>query len=93
MCPDFIFFHGTEENVLASIVDPHGIHLADALPKLRGLAHFAEEQGGEFHRIEAVAEVDAHLRVLDLKDGAVRKAVEDADEVENLYRSEVAARY
>lgn len=32
MCPEFLFFHGDSENVKVSIVDPHGPHLADALP-------------------------------------------------------------
>ena len=41
MCPDFLFFHGDSENMKIAIVDPHGHHLADALPKLRGLAEFA----------------------------------------------------
>lgn len=40
-CPDFIFFSGTDEDVKVSIVDPHGFHLGDAIPKLRGLADFA----------------------------------------------------
>ena len=40
MCPDFIFFHGEDDEVKVSIVDPHGHHLADSLPKLRGLADF-----------------------------------------------------
>ncbi|RNH90365.1 type III restriction endonuclease subunit R [Micromonospora aurantiaca] len=40
MCPDFLFFHGDEHNVKVSIIDPHGYHLGDALPKLRGLASF-----------------------------------------------------
>ena len=53
MCPDFLFFHGVE-TVKVSIVDPHGPHFADALPKLRGLAEFAAKHGASFHRIESV---------------------------------------
>ncbi|HET7312840.1 MAG TPA: hypothetical protein VFJ08_00640, partial [Salinisphaera sp.] len=93
MCPDFVFFHGDEENVRASIVDPHGIHLADALPKLRGMAAFAADYGSEFYRIEAVAEIADKLRVLDLKDAGVRAAVADAKDVEVLYRGNAAADY
>ena len=36
---------------------PHGHHLADALPKLRGLADFAATHGESFHRIESVARI------------------------------------
>ena len=36
--PDFIFFAEQEGQVVADLVDPHGLHLADALAKLKGLA-------------------------------------------------------
>jgi type III restriction enzyme len=44
--PDFIFF-GTNRDgsVVVDLVDPHGHHLADALPKLRGLADYADVRG------------------------------------------------
>lgn len=94
MCPDFVFFHGTETDVKVSIVDPHGFHLSDALPKLRGLADFTTEYGEEFHRIEAVAQLaDKSLRVLDLKNEAVRQAIEQADDAEALYLSSAATDY
>ena len=86
MCPDFLFFHGDSENVKVSIVDPHGHHLADALPKLRGLAEFAAAHGASFHRIESVARMkDGTLRVLDLTDPDIRKAITKADDIESLY--------
>lgn len=93
MCPDFVFFHGNKGDVKASIVDPHGHHLGDALAKLRGLADFAAEFGNELHRIEAIAEVDGTLRVLDLKQSAVRKAVQVADSVRALYAGDLAYGY
>ena len=77
----------------ASIVDPHGTHLADALPKLRGLARYAETHGSELHRIEAVARIGADLRVLDLQNAEVRQAVRDATDIEALYTSQVNATY
>jgi hypothetical protein len=49
MCPDFVFFHGKGDNVRASIVDPHGHHLGDALVKLRGLAAYTAEACHPFH--------------------------------------------
>jgi len=85
MFPDFLFFHRVKGTIKASIVDPHGVHLADALPKLRGLAAFAADHGGAFHRIEAVAEVGGALRVLDLLEPRVRQAVEVALDVADLY--------
>lgn len=96
MCPDLIFFHGDKSNVKVSIVDPHGFHLADALPKLRGLADFAERFGDQFHRIEAVAAMrdkDKTLRVLDFTDASVRQATRDANDAEALYVSGAASDY
>jgi superfamily II DNA or RNA helicase len=93
MCPDFIFFHGKDAKVRASIVDPHGTHLGDALSKLRGLADFAEACGAKLHRIEAVAKVDGEVRVLDLQDAAVRQAVRSAENAERLYTSAVSSRF
>ena len=94
MCPDFIFFHGAGDDVRASIVDPHGHHLADALHKLRGLAAFAAEFGDSFHRIEAIARMeDGTLRVLDLLDQSVRNAVESATDAKALYSGKAATDY
>lgn len=94
MCPDFVFFHGSDDDVKVSIVDPHGHHLADALPKLRGLSEFAEEYGDQFHRIEAVARMeDSTLRVLDLTKESVRNAVEAASDAKALYAGNAATDY
>ena len=79
MCPDFLFFNGDDTNVNVSIVDPHGHHLGDALPKLRGLAAFAAAHGDDFHRVESIARMDdGTLRVLDLTAESVREAVRSA---------------
>lgn len=92
--PDFLFFFRTSDgDLVADIVDPHGHHLADALPKLRGLADFAELFGNEFRRIESVAETDGTLRVLDLKRDEVRQAVGEAKDAKALYRSKFATNY
>lgn len=94
LCPDFVFFTGTENDVKVSIVDPHGFHLGDALPKLRGLANFAVEHADNFHRIEAIAQMkDKTLRVLDLTRDEVRKAIQDAEDAEKLYLSNAASNY
>ena len=94
MCPDFMFFAGSESDVRVSIVDPHGYHLGDALPKLRGLADFTEAHGEAFHQhIEfSVARMkDGTLRVLDMTKEDVRSAVRSARDAEQLYVSSVGA--
>lgn len=93
LCPDFVFFQSVQDQIRASIIDPHGTHLSDALPKLRGLADYAEAFADEVHRVEAVAEVDTKLRVLDLTRSDVRAAVITADSVAALYASPLAADY
>jgi hypothetical protein len=94
MRPDFLFFFVTPDgNVAVDLVDPHGHHLADALPKLRGLVDFAEQFENEFRRIESIAETDGTLRVLDLTRSGVRQAVRDATDAKALYQSGVAADY
>lgn len=92
--PDFIFF-GTNHDgsVAVDLVDPHGHHLSDALPKLRGLADFAERFANDFRRVESVAETGGVLRVLDLTKPRVREAVRVAQSAKALYESEVASDY
>ncbi|MBM4570177.1 DEAD/DEAH box helicase family protein [Rhodococcus hoagii] len=92
--PDFVFFaRRVDGTVGASIVDPHGIQFADALPKLRGLAAFAERHAGRFQRVDAVAEVDGVLRVLDLTSATVRHAVDTATDAQTLYTGPGSAAY
>lgn len=94
MRPDFLFFERDAQGALrASIIDPHGTHLADALPKLQGLARFAELYGGEFMRIEATAVPGNVMRLLDMTDPKVRDAVETATSAKALYESDVAHDY
>ncbi|MCI7306184.1 MAG: DEAD/DEAH box helicase family protein [Trueperella sp.] len=91
--PDFLFFTRTANGVAVDMVDPHGTHLSDALPKLRGLCVFAKEYGSEFRRIESVAESGGTLRVLDLTRPAVREAIETATDAKALYTSDLADDY
>lgn len=94
MHPDFVFFHEIGGKVVASIIDPHGHHLEDALMKLKALARFAERYGNEFHRIEAIAEVDGRMRLLDMKLEAVREAVLVGTQgAKDLYQSSIAVNY
>ncbi len=89
--PDFIFFSSLSDGVVAAdIVDPHGTHLSDALPKLQGLCRYAETHERLYRRIEAVADVKGTLRVLDLTSGEVRQAVYTAQDAQSLYEGEWA---
>ena len=91
--PDFVFFAEQDGKVVADIIDPHGFHLADAVPKLQGLAGYAEAHPGIFRRVEAIAEVGGKLRVLDLTRADVRQAVMKATSAEALYKGAVAGDY
>lgn len=93
MRPDFVFFAEENGAIVADIIDPHGFHLADALPKLQGLAHYAETHSQTYRRIEAVAETGGKLRVLDLTRADVRQAVIGATSAEALYKGAAAGDY
>lgn len=84
--PDFLFFSSAPGGaVVADIVDPHGYFLADALPKLKGLAAYTETHADAFRRIVAVADLDGALRMLDLTKPEVH--------ARSLYRGDVASDY
>jgi hypothetical protein len=92
--PDFIFFAGLDDGtIVADIVDPHGWYLADALPKLKGLARYAEVNGAVYRRIETVAGLDGRYKLLDLKKEKVRDAILSASSAKSLYDSSVAEDY
>ncbi|MDE2828305.1 MAG: hypothetical protein OXL40_13555 [Bacteroidota bacterium] len=95
MLPDFLFFaNGDGGAVRPSIVDPHGHHFSDALPKLRGLARYAEDFGNLFNRIDAVSTIrQGKVRVLDMQRQQIRTAVFEAENAGSLYDSEVAEDY
>ena len=92
--PDFLFFAlAADGELVADLVDPHGLHLADALPKLRGLALYADGHAGAYRRIESVAEAYGKLRVLNLKDATVRQAIASAQDAASLFKGPLAADY
>jgi hypothetical protein len=93
MRPDFIFFAEEGGQVVADIVDPHGLHLADALPKLQGLAVYAQAHAGSYRRIESIAEVKGKLRVLDMTDTNVREAVKEGQDATSIFLSSLADDY
>ena len=91
--PDFVFFFEQDGKVVADIVDPHGIHLADALPKLRGMAEYAQIHSAAYRRVVSVAEVNGKLRALNLKDEGIQKTVHQADGARALYEAVTADDY
>lgn len=94
---DFLIISKRDDGTLAaSIVDPHGDYLADAKAKLRALADFADHHGEQFLRIQSIAKTtDSTLRVLDLLEPDVRKAVRDFEggKITALYESKYATPY
>lgn len=92
--PDFIFFATQRDGtVVADIVDPHGLYLKDASPKLKGLALFAATHANAFRRIESVADAMGKLRVLDLTNEDVRKAIAAASDATTLFSGVLASDY
>lgn len=91
--PDFIFFSEQDGKVVADIVDPHGIHLADALPKLRGMAEYAQTHAAAYRRMVAVAEVNGKLRALNLTDVATQQAILQTRDAKTLYKEATASDY
>ncbi len=95
MQPDFIFFTRQADGTIgASIVDPHGHHLQDALGKLLGLANFAEEYADQFVRIDAISknekgdlgsDTKGALLVLDLLDKDVRTVIRGSASAADAY--------
>jgi type III restriction enzyme len=80
--PDFVFIHRSSDgDLVPSLVDPHGIHQSDTVPKWQGLADYAESHGDAYQRIDAVMKTDgtdAQLLRLDMKDPTVRAGIRAA---------------
>lgn len=89
--PDLVFVIRDKEGALRpSIIDPHGAHFGDALPKLKALAAYTDDYGNRFDRVIAVGiEKDGVLYGIDMKDSKVRRAVyespADAESVKALF--------
>ncbi|TRX76410.1 DEAD/DEAH box helicase [Pseudomonas mangiferae] len=94
--PDFLFFATQGDgSLVVDLVDPHGLHLSDALVKLQGLALYAANHADAYRRIESIAQVSGSdkLRVLDLKRQDVQDAIAAADDAEGLFSSGLADDY
>jgi type III restriction enzyme len=74
--PDFVFVHKDGNTIKPSIIDPHGAHQGDALPKFKALAKYADDQGDLFDRIISIGvEKDGVLYGIDMKSSTIRAAV------------------
>jgi type III restriction enzyme len=92
--PDFLFFsENKDKSIVANIVDPHGFYLSDSLPKLIGLAAYAETHGSFYGRIEAVAKLGEKYRLLDLTKPKVRAEINKAETAKSLYEGTLAQDY
>lgn len=76
---DFVFVHQVAGELRASLIDPHGTHLADAVDKLKGLTEYAAKHSADYHRIQSIALVDDTYLMLNHKDPAIRTAIADFD--------------
>lgn len=91
---DFIFFSKQNDGSIGvDIIDPHGHHLSDSLPKLKGLASYAETHGSSYRRIEAISKEDEKIKVLDLTEKKVREAIWAAESAKALYEGSLAQDY
>lgn len=80
MYPDLIVFRRIGVKLVADILDPHGLHLADAVAKAHGLAKYAEDHADSpLGRVEAIAEIDGTMRRLNLSDPANRAEIMGCD--------------
>lgn len=74
--PDFVFVRKRKKELVADLLDPHHIDLADAPAKAVGLAKYAAKHFLEFGRIELiVVRGDDDIRRIDLTDEAKREMV------------------
>lgn len=76
LSPDFVFFHQTDDGIVASVLDPHSQGYSDSLPKLRGMAKYAQEHGDSYQRIESIIKIKDVFYSLNMKDKSVQEAVE-----------------
>lgn len=86
--PDLLSFRRTSGGIVVDLLDPHLTALDDAAPKAQGLAHYADQHGALFGRIELIQVKDKHLQRLDLTKLEVRekvKAVNTNDHLRHLY--------
>jgi type III restriction enzyme len=82
-----------DSSIAIDIVDPHGPQFADAIPRLRGLARYAEQNSGVYRRIEVVAQIGGTFRTIDLTEASARGAVFAAETIKEIYEGDAAVDY
>lgn len=86
--PDFVFVEETDDELKASVVDPHDPD-RDGLARLRGAARFVEQYGHQYARFWSVGNPSSgssDLFRLNLKDNTVRTALfADGADAHNVY--------
>ena len=89
MAPDFIFVDRVAGELRASLVDPHGTYLADAVDKLKGLAQYAAEHADAYHRIQSIALLDDEYLMLNHQDERTLAAIAgyDGNDARELFRA------
>lgn len=78
MYPDFIFFERVGNNILPAIVDPHSIHLADTLPKMKGIIQYVQEFGESFSRYWFISSFNGQATYLDMMDPTTQDMISSA---------------
>ena len=73
--PDFVIFHKIKDVVLCSLIEPHDINDSSSWAIARGLANFAEDNAGKFHRIELTIEENELVKRIDLTAPSMRTKV------------------
>lgn len=96
--PDFIFFVRNADGVIRpSIVDPHGDHLEDALPKLKGYLEYLKDYPTEFQQVLSVTSIENsdELRYLNLLDAGTQDVIRNftGDHIEELYKGPFSQHY
>jgi type III restriction enzyme len=82
--PDILVFSRKKSKVVIDILEPHGDHYADHLPKAQGLARYAKEHGEGLGRIEMIRMIEGKLERLDMQDDKIRAKVVKATTPEQL---------
>ena len=83
--PDFIFFDRVGDSEMPSVVDPHGIYLADTMPKLKGIAAYVEDYGDIYNRYWFVSDYKGQASYLDMKDPETRAFVLEATDANECF--------
>lgn len=88
--PDFVFIHSVDGELKPSIVDPHGIQLADWRDKLNGYLDYADKHSDRFRSINPITEIDGKVLALAIHNSKTRSDVRAAlsanESVEHVFR-------